>query len=259
MHGDHHDVLLLADPHEAGAKEGAPRQVKGLRGLLRDQAGKLGLASRLRQGTEVVGGQIDRKRVGNDLEREAPSRGECGPRCLVAADDLIQGPTQGPVVERTDQPRDGRGDVVRFVARLQLVEKPEPLLGERRGDRRAKRSAFSIGGTTRAGAGRQLAGDPGGRGLGRSPRRGTHARKPRHRTCRAPWRGAGWRRASDRRGRRNCRESPPDPSRAPSAQSPAEGFLDRAAGGGLRIVPRRAVRTSRWGRAGRCDRPCDSR
>ena len=63
-----------------------------------------------------------------------------GAQRLVAAHDLVEGALEGGRVERPVE-LDGERDVVERAARLELVEEPEPLLGERSGQRASSRGA----------------------------------------------------------------------------------------------------------------------
>ncbi len=160
----------------------------------------------------------------------APRRWCAGPR---GADDRGPGRRRAPASPA--RPRGARaGDVVGRAAGLELVEEPEPLLGEgggqlggaaaRTGDRhqrrtgvpRRRRSAVSI---TAAWAAR----------VGASKVRATPARRRRRRGC--AWR-AGRRAASGRRGRRSGRPGPMRSSRAGRDQIAASSSSVGVAGAG---------------------------
>src|SRR5204862_61727 len=77
--------------------------------------------------------QGQREARGDDLDRESVAGAEGGAERLVAADDLVEDPAERRDVERAVD-AEGQRDVVQRAARLELVEEPEPLLRERRGE-----------------------------------------------------------------------------------------------------------------------------
>ena len=81
-------------------------------------------------------------RGGDDLHDVAVGRGEGGAEDFVAAADLVEALLEGGRVERAGEP-EGDGEVVGRAAGLELVEEPEPLLGERCGRRVVGRAGAS--------------------------------------------------------------------------------------------------------------------
>src|SRR5439155_16925931 len=128
------DVLELGQPEQGGAEQGTAGQVEGPLGLLADAAEGRGLALVVGEVAEVLDGQGQFEVLGDDLAGDAGVGDEGGAEGLVAADDLVEGAVEGRAVERAFEP-DGGGDVVAGAAGIDLVEEPEPLLGEGGGGR----------------------------------------------------------------------------------------------------------------------------
>jgi hypothetical protein len=92
-----------------------------------------GLGFRVGRPRKILDGERqDAWRV-DDLLRSARSFHEPGPKRFVAAEDLGQCPAQRSLIQLPFE-TEGIGDVVGGDARLELVDEPEPLLGERQRD-----------------------------------------------------------------------------------------------------------------------------
>ncbi len=178
-----------------------------------------GLWLGIRQGAQVDDRQRRRGRRQDDLHGDAAGTlPEDGAQRLVAPGDLPQGPRQQLRAEGAAQP-ERAGDVVGGALRLELLEEPEPLLGE--GERLPRRIARQ---PAAAAAGR--------RGLRRAARRDAAPGRPasaprtarpapaRRRRPRASARSPGWRAASGRRERRSRRGPPPSRRRADRSRCP---------------------------------------
>ncbi len=126
---DQQGVVLPVPPHEHGAQQRAPRQVEGARALLQGEPPQLAVAVRLRQAAQLHQGERHGPRRGDHLHRLALRGAEDGAQSLVAADHLAEGAPQRPGVHPAAQPEEV-GEVVGGIAGLQLVQEPEPLLGE---------------------------------------------------------------------------------------------------------------------------------
>ncbi len=142
MHVEQQRVLAGVQAQQRGADERAAAEVERRGGVLARQPPRLQVAGRLRQAREV--GHREREgRGGRDhLDGLAAIQLETGAQRLVAAADLRQAARQRHGVERAAQPPGDR-QVIGRVARLQLVQQPEALLGkrERRRDGAAARDA----------------------------------------------------------------------------------------------------------------------
>jgi hypothetical protein len=90
---------------------------------------ELGLALFRCEMAEIGEGKVERPVRLDDLDRLAGNGMEGGAQDLVAADDLGEGTAERVDVERSAQAQ-GVEDDVGGAARDQLVQEPEPLLGE---------------------------------------------------------------------------------------------------------------------------------
>src|SRR5258707_8511608 len=143
--------MPLVQPQQGGAYERSAGQVVTAVRLGGGDAARLLLPRRDRQGGQVE----DRQRAGSGRRDHLPRlavlcrsfRDEGGAQRLVALDDRAERSGQGRDVERTFEAQSA-GQVVGEAPRLELVEKPEPLLGEGDGPRLAH-----LPGMTRNGGG----------------------------------------------------------------------------------------------------------
>ena len=124
-------MLLLPQREQLETQEGPPAEVEGAGRLGPRETPGLGLAGSGRQGGEVDPGQREGRRA-DDLEGTGLPCRVGRAESLVAADDLPESARQEPRIEAA-QEAERRGDVVGDIPRLDLVEKPEPLLGEGEG------------------------------------------------------------------------------------------------------------------------------
>ena len=126
--GQQHVLAVAPHPQQQRADQGVPVEGEGARRLsARD-------AQRLLAGAHVHQRQLQLHERRHGLHRLAVVPGEAGPQRLVAADDLAQARAQRGDVERPVE-AGGERDVVGREPRLELVEDPQPLLGEGEGDR----------------------------------------------------------------------------------------------------------------------------
>ena len=128
VHGQQQRVILLGQPQQGRAQERSARQIEGPRRLLLGQPPRLRL--RIRQASQVHLGQRHDHRGRNHLKRPAVFGHEGGAQGFVAVHDRLQGEAQRLRAELAPQEH-ARRDVVGGAARLELLEEPEPLLGER--------------------------------------------------------------------------------------------------------------------------------
>ncbi len=145
--------MVRRQPGQGGAEERPPFEVER-RSAGGDEGLPLAASDLLRQPGKVGQRQPEPGRRSHDLHHLAVVLEEGGPQRFVAAHDFGQRPLQGGDIERSAQLR-LRRHVVGGSARLQAVEQPEALLGER--ERRRPRG-FAAGDGGRCARG--PAGDP---------------------------------------------------------------------------------------------------
>ncbi len=150
VHVQQEHVLALAKPQHRGAQQRPPGEVERLRCLFARQAEHLLLALMLGQVRQVHGRERHRELRGNDLDGARGLGVEGGAQGLVALDERVEAALQGRDVQLALHPDHGR-DVVRRASRLELVEEPQPLLGEGQGQglrpghrQDARRRDFSV-------------------------------------------------------------------------------------------------------------------
>ena len=152
-------MIVAAQAEEPGADQGPMAQVEGnvpffLDGMLQTRLG------------DGHGSEVKRHRRQQDQARLAICRGKCRAQDLVASDDPVQAALEGGRVEWPSEPKRTQQVVTRG-PRDQLVEKPQPLLTDRRpqrpvaGDRDQRRG---VGGGTRRHARVNLVGEAGNGG-----------------------------------------------------------------------------------------------
>ena len=123
------DVVVVAEDDETRAEKRAGGEVEGRGDLGGEGFARFGLARGRRDAAKVGYGQRERRgRVGR-LHGRAVMEREARPQGLVAPQDLADSALERRNVEAAFD-ADRIGFVVRAEARLQLVEKPEPLLRE---------------------------------------------------------------------------------------------------------------------------------
>jgi hypothetical protein len=149
VHGEQQGVVGRTQPQQRGAQEGPPLEVERPDGLLLGQAPRLGQTQSLRQAGEVHPGEGPSPRRRDHLRRLAAAQLEGGAQGLVAAHHLAEDRLQEGRLQLPASPQGG-GHVVGRIARLQTVQEPEPLLGERERQR-----AVARGGAQRRGNGRR--------------------------------------------------------------------------------------------------------
>ena len=135
VHAEEQHVLLRAAAQQQGAQQRPRRQVEGAeRGLPRPPP-HLGVALRRVQAGEVLGLQAPGARRRDHLHRLPRLRRERGAQHLVAEHHLRERALQRLRPQRPAQP-EGDGHVVERARRIELVQEPEPVLGE--GEREAR-------------------------------------------------------------------------------------------------------------------------
>ena len=254
MHGEEDDVVLMCDADEGCAQErvrerdrrGArPRGARGETALPR---GRRAVWVRSTSARSMA------RRRGDACEGRPSSGGKRGAQDFVALDDLAEAVLGGRRVERSHDAHGG-GDVVGGAVRFELIEEPEPLLGEGEGE-------LSIAGDGGDGRGRGFV--TGADRASRGGRRGRRRWGPR-RGCgegRSSWKSLGdaGHDLGSEQGMAAEGEEVVVPADAGEVENllPDSGddFLDR--GGGRRRTRLRALRRGDRERAGACGRPCRS-
>ncbi|RPK67149.1 hypothetical protein EES42_23135 [Streptomyces sp. ADI95-17] len=142
MHRQQQERLLVGQPHQVRTQQWSRRQVERSSGLRAGQV-PCGLLPFLGIGDvpQVVDGHVHRRRRIDDLRRLAVVVGDVPrPQDLVARQHAGQRRVEGIGVQWTaDAQREGHG--VLGASGLQLVEEPQPLLGEAQ----RQRSAVPVG------------------------------------------------------------------------------------------------------------------
>ncbi len=150
MHREQRPVHLFAEPEKGGPQERPPGEVKWPQGFLTGQPHRLRIARPPFKPRELDQGHrhCQSARLGrHHLRRLAVEHGEARAERRVAPHDLAEARRERLRVEPTAQFERPR-QVVGGAPGLQLIEKPEPLLGE--GERR-RRSTWGSGEEGRGG------------------------------------------------------------------------------------------------------------
>ena len=133
MHRDRKHVILGAYPEQPNPKQRTSRQIKRHRHLFLDLATDLSLSiPRLRR--HVRHQELDLRTLPDHLNRLPVPYRKRRPKRLVTRHQLRDAPTQRCLVQTTHQPICPR-HVVRHATSIQLLDKPQPTLGKRRGNR----------------------------------------------------------------------------------------------------------------------------
>ncbi len=124
-------VLAAVEPQEPPAHELPSSDIERDGDQLGDQS--LGLLPLGRRGKleEIDPRQAHRRRGVHDLAGPAVDRRETGAQHLVPAHDFGEGALEDIHLERASQPEDGLEVVGQVPPRLELIEEPDALLGER--------------------------------------------------------------------------------------------------------------------------------
>ena len=125
-------VVVAREAEEQGPEDRPARQVEGAGSLRVRGPRRRGLALRGGKGAQVRQGDRERGGPGHRLHRVAVHQREDGAQRLVPVDQGLQAPPQRPGVERAAQAQRVR-HVVGGAAGIELVEEPEPPLGEGEG------------------------------------------------------------------------------------------------------------------------------
>ena len=155
MHLDEQDVLFVVEPQHLRPDQRSARQVEGATGRRHRAAPDLELALGGRQLAEVHDDQRHRRRRRHELARLTRHGREERAQGRVTPHDL--GEAAGQCLDVRSSPQaHGPRDVVRPAARLELIEEPQPLLGERQrqGAGSRQRAQRRRGDGTRAAPGR---------------------------------------------------------------------------------------------------------
>ncbi len=136
MHRHQDGVAPLSQPDQRGAEERSAGEVERPPRFVSGEPRQLGVPPGRGERGEVDArqGQI---RLVNPLDRAGRSLSERGPQHRVAADDLTQRFFQSHLVQITVEAQRHR-DVVKRRSRLQSIQEPEALLGEREWKRLAR-------------------------------------------------------------------------------------------------------------------------
>ena len=128
------DVVLPGEPHQHRSKQRSQARSNGSDTCSRTNSAARDLRSAGRQRAQVRFGKRGVQRRIDHLRRRSVDSDETRAEHLVPAHDLVQRPPQGIDIECPTQPHHC-GDVVEPASRLELIEKPQPLLRERQSNR----------------------------------------------------------------------------------------------------------------------------
>src|SRR5262249_24353805 len=123
------DVLLCTQAHQGGSHERTLSEVEGLPGFFQSEALGFDCSLSLWEIPEVHYGQCQSESSDNDVHWLRFHHCEGGTQDFVAAHDFVEALLQDRHIERTTE-ADADGNVIHGTVGLQLVEKPEPLLGK---------------------------------------------------------------------------------------------------------------------------------
>jgi hypothetical protein len=129
MHVDQHHLVRCGKAQHADAQERPLGQIERPGDLGDSQLQSLGLTHRRREICQVHQRQVPRRGRLDDLDGPIGPRLEGGAQRLMTADDLVECGGKRREIERPFQP-DHSGNAVACAARLELVQEPEPFLGE---------------------------------------------------------------------------------------------------------------------------------
>ena len=131
VHGNHGDVLSLAQSQQAGSDERSACKVKRphsfFANVFLELGGRAGPRRRPLRSCTVSGTS---SLAAIDLARNPAIGDQRGPQDFVSAYNIVQGSLEGRNVKPAHEP-DGCRDVIRRSTRFELIEEPEPLLCER--------------------------------------------------------------------------------------------------------------------------------
>jgi hypothetical protein len=133
VHRQKQHVLVFFKTEQRGAQERAAREVEGARRFFGREAARFGVAQLRREGSQVNAREFNRQLRRDDLRRLAFDLGEARAQRFVARDHSVERALKRRHVEPSAQ-ADGGRHVVSRALRLQLLQEPEALLRERRGD-----------------------------------------------------------------------------------------------------------------------------
>ena len=126
---DEKDMVVGIELQERRPEQDVGGQVEGPVGLLPHAPVEfVGLAD-AGTVTEVEGGQVESRWLGNDLDVLVVDDAECRAQGGVAMDDGLEGAAEGIAVEGTAE-LPGLDDVVSGQIGFELVQEPEPALGK---------------------------------------------------------------------------------------------------------------------------------
>ena len=134
MHREQQHVLLHARAEKGRPQEGSRTEIKGTAPLARNPVFDFLFAIGSGQGFDVEDRQLDILLGDDPLHRLLIRNDKCGPEHFVTADDRGQGSTERVSIEDTPE-RVRAGNAIERVARCELFQEPNALLGKReRGD-----------------------------------------------------------------------------------------------------------------------------
>jgi hypothetical protein len=140
--GQHQNVLVAAQPQQANPNWGALRQVERFLALLGHESSGFPFPLLGLKGGEVNRAEVEDERWSDDLGRIVAHPGEGRSKNLVSSDNLVEGLLKSLSVQVALEPHCAR-DIVDRVARGELVQKPQALLGKGQGQREIPRAALN--------------------------------------------------------------------------------------------------------------------
>ena len=123
-------MLLRCEPEQIRAHERAGTQIEAASSLFGSKLFSFRLSLNLRQFPKLCYGKWNRERRCNYLYCLPSLCSEARAQDFVPPDNFVNTAFKSSDVERSRDPNSAR-HVVKRIARFQLVEKPEPLLGKR--------------------------------------------------------------------------------------------------------------------------------
>jgi hypothetical protein len=130
VHGGEQEVIAAAGAQERGPEDGPPAQVERPVRVPPGEAPDLLLAAVRRQPFQIHHGEGEGRGRIDHLDRMAVADLEAGAQGFVAPADGVEAPAEDLRVQLAGE-AEGAGDVVGRAVRLELVDQPEALLGER--------------------------------------------------------------------------------------------------------------------------------
>ena len=124
---EQHQMLAFTQARQRGAHQRPARQIERRTRILQHHCRGSRFPIACRQIGQVHSRDIERGRLADYLHRHAVDSNHGGAQRFVAAHDFVDGCGQRVRIELTGQP-DRHRDVVRRVARIDLIDNPQALL-----------------------------------------------------------------------------------------------------------------------------------